>query len=72
MLHSQVAQGVAAQLAKQANSTHEPARRALHVPPVSAIGSLLCPEEAVVLQQLHAKREEVLQVRGSWKGGDNC
>lgn len=68
-LNTQVAQGVATQLSRQANTTQEPARRPLCVPPVSAIGGLMCPDEAVVLQQLRAKREEVLRVRGDLRVG---
>ncbi|KAF5838400.1 P-loop containing nucleoside triphosphate hydrolase protein [Dunaliella salina] len=64
-LNAHVAQGVAVQLARQACATQEPPRRPLHVPPVSAIGSLMCPDELVILHQLHAKREEVMR-----NGGD--
>jgi hypothetical protein len=59
-----VAQGVAGQLARQACAP-EPTPRTLHVPPPAAVASLMCPPEEVVLQQLHAKRSEVLQVCGA-------
>lgn len=61
-LNTQVSTGVASQLAKQANNTAEPPRRPLVVPPMSAIGNLMCPDEELILAQLHAKRQEVLQV----------
>lgn len=60
-LDAHVAATVAAQLAKAA-AAPEPARRPLAVPPLAAIGQLMCPEEGVVLGQLRAKREEVQRV----------